>query len=91
MITVTADVPEDSVSSAAFGLGLDLAHISRSGVLRAALAVFHGKPKSEARELAFSGKQSRLGSDGQDLLSGQVPEELARRSRHECRYVAQAS
>jgi hypothetical protein len=77
MITVTADVPEDSVSSAAFGLGLDIAHVSRSGVLRAALAMFHGKSKPEARELAISGKSARLGSDGQDLLSGQVPEDLA--------------
>ena len=77
MIDVGAYVAEDSLSSAAFGLGLDVANVSRSGVIRAALALFHGYDRNEAREYVQSKRNARLGSDGLDWARAKVPEEFA--------------
>jgi hypothetical protein len=76
-VTVGADVPEDSLSSAAFGLGLNREKVSRSGVIRAALALFHGNDKDTAREYATPKNQTQLGSNGQTFVTAQVPEDLA--------------
>lgn len=74
---VGADIPEDSLSSAAFGLGLNLSATPRIGVVRAALALFHGQSRDAAREYAQSSRKSKLGSDGKDFVAGKVPEVLA--------------
>jgi hypothetical protein len=74
MIMVGADVPRNAVSSAAMGLGT--LNASRSGILRAALALFHGADTSRAREYAV-GKAARLESNDQDWLNGAVPDEFA--------------
>lgn len=78
-VTISADIPEDSISSAAFGLGLNLSDVSRSGVVRAALALFHGMSRDEARECVQPKRKTpaRLGSEAQDYVTAQVPDELA--------------
>jgi hypothetical protein len=78
-VTISADIPEDSISSAAFGLGLDLANVSRSGVVRAALALFQGMSKAEARGYVQPKREkpARLGSQAQDFVTAIVPDELA--------------
>lgn len=79
MPIISADIPEDSLSSAAFGLGLNRSQITRSGVIRAALALYHGNDRETAREYVTppSQKSARLGSEGQEQVSADVPEHLA--------------
>jgi hypothetical protein len=74
---VTADIPENGLSSAALGLGVPLGKVNRSGLVRAALALFHGMDRDTAITYLDAAKPSRLGSKGQDLVSAYVPEELA--------------
>lgn len=79
MPIISADIPEDSLSSAAFGLGLNRSQASRSGIVRAALALYHGHDRETAREYIIpeTKKNSRLGSNGQEQVTADVPEDLA--------------
>lgn len=76
-VHIGARLPEDSLSSAAFGLGLDQATTPRSGVIRAALALFHGRDRNDAKQLAKPARKSRLGSDGTERVTARVDAELA--------------
>lgn len=88
MRMIGAVVPEDSISSAAMGLGVDLASVTRSGVARAALALFHGMPKDEAKQFVRpNDKKARLGSDGQDFIGFRAPDELIDVGDHERSYA----
>jgi hypothetical protein len=73
-VTIGAPILEDSLSSAALGLGLPLT-TSKGGIIRAGLAIFAGKSRDEARRYAAS-KEANLGSEGITFTTALVPEEL---------------
>jgi hypothetical protein len=68
-------LPEDSISSAAFGLmGRDWQSVSRSAIIRAALVLFHSDDRHAAREYAKT--KHALGTDGPQKIAARVPSEL---------------
>jgi hypothetical protein len=80
MVTVSADIDSSAITGAAIGLGFRNGTVSRSGLVRAALALFHGGTEREAIELAATVKNSRLGSNRekmQDWVTANVPDGLA--------------
>ena len=78
MVRVDARVPAKSLSSAAIGLGLERSMTTRSGVVRAALALFHGKDRETAYRLAMPTHNSRLSADkGSERVGADVEAELA--------------
>lgn len=78
-VTIGAHILEDSLSSAALGLGLPLT-TSKGGIIRAGLAIYAGKTRDEARRYAAS-KETDLGSDGVTYTTALVPEELLNEAR----------
>src|SRR5260370_40886461 len=75
-LTVAATLPEDTLAIAAAGLGLDLSTTPRIGLVKAALALFHGSSREDARKLVLP-HRSRLSADGAQKVIGQIPAELA--------------
>jgi hypothetical protein len=82
--TITADVPEFGLSSALAGLkltrGIDLP-MSKSGIIRAALALVAGKSPDEIRRYATGGNTTNLDSGGKSAIGAQVPEDLLEDAR----------
>ena len=76
---ITADVPQYGLSSALAGfklnMGLDMP-MSKSGIIRAALALVAGKSNDEIRQYATGGNTPNLDSGGKYAIGAQVPEDL---------------
>jgi hypothetical protein len=84
--TITADVPNFGLSSALAGLkltrGVDLpVNISKSGIVRAALAVVAGKSADEIMRCATGNSSPNLESGGKSAIGAQVPEDLLREAQ----------
>lgn len=78
--TITADVPEHWLSNALIGMkmnfGMDIPFgVSKSGVIRAALAAVADKTPDEIRQHA-TGSSSNMTSGGKSAIGAQVPEDL---------------
>jgi hypothetical protein len=77
-VSIAADIPEDSLACAAVGLGQDISRVSRSGLVRAALSLYHGHTRDQAKSYIVLGQNpAQLSSKGQDRVTAVVPEELA--------------
>jgi len=73
---VGATIPEDTMAHAAYGLlGSRFDQASRSGLVRAALALYKGANRDQA--ISYAQRTARLGSEGQDYVTAKVPDELA--------------
>jgi hypothetical protein len=80
LVTVGARVPARSLKYAAIGLNLPPT-TSKQGLMRAALALFHGRTLEEAHELALpiSRKQPRLAGESELIdIAGEVEADLAK-------------
>jgi Lsr2 len=75
-VAVSATIPQDILPGAALGLGVSLHSTPRTDLVKAALALFQGKSRDEARELIDSRKY-QLGGDGPQYVVARVPQELA--------------
>lgn len=76
---ITADVPQYGLSSALAGfklnMGIDMP-MSKSGIVRAALALVAGKSPDEIKRYANGSNSPNLDSGGKSAIGAQVPEDL---------------